>query len=150
MPRGYLVELADVLHSPIYWLGPRPGRAYELTVTRAGVYVRYLPLNVSAGTDAKYPFVATYSIPDAYRALRAAGRRRGTVMLRTHDGGEAFFARRSPKNVYLAYPHSDWEIEVFDPSPGRARRLVLGGGITHIGAIPERRAAPPEPPPPSA
>ena len=42
-------------------------------------------------------------------------------------GGVAFYTRGHPDNVYLAYPGSHYQIEVFDPSPGRAQHLVAAG-----------------------
>ena len=144
----YLDALSEALGDPIYWLGERPGFTYELTLTRVGIYVRYLPRGAYAGDPAKHTLVATYYLPGAYRALGAAGRRGGSVVLRTPGGGEAFIDQRHRKNVYLAYPHSSWEIEVFDPSPGRARRLVVGGQVRPVRA--EGQPAPPAPPAPSA
>jgi len=42
-----------------------------------------------------------------------------------HGGGIAVQSARSPKSVYVAYPGSDVQVEVYDPSPERARRLAL-------------------------
>jgi hypothetical protein len=42
--------------------------------------------------------------------------------------------------VYLAYPDSDFQVEVFDPSPARARRLVESGQIKPVGAPPQTTA----------
>jgi hypothetical protein len=35
--------------------------------------------------------------------------------------------------VYLAYPDVDLQIEVFDPTGGRARQLVTSGQIVPVG-----------------
>ena len=43
-----------------------------------------------------------------------------------------------PTNVYIAYPNSDYQIEVFDPSADAAQELVEQGAITKI----ERKRTP--------
>jgi hypothetical protein len=92
--------------------------------------------------------VATYFMPRAYQVLRQ-GRRPGSTLVPTRDGGEALIDPEHPKNVYLAYPGSGWEIEVFDPSPSRARRLAVGGNVRPVRPEP-RKTEPPAPPPPTA
>jgi hypothetical protein len=37
-----------------------------------------------------------------------------------------------PTNVYLAYPDQPFQVEVFDPTPGRALDLVLDRQIRPI------------------
>ena len=37
-----------------------------------------------------------------------------------------------PNSVYLAYPRADVEVEVFDPSAGRAHQLVSSGAIVPV------------------
>ena len=39
---------------------------------------------------------------------------------------------RFPRSVYLAYPGSNYEVEVFDPSLARARQLVTSGQIISV------------------
>jgi hypothetical protein len=39
---------------------------------------------------------------------------------------------RHPTSVYLAWPGSRYEVEVFDPSPKHALDLVLSGAIVPI------------------
>lgn len=48
-------------------------------------------------------------------------------------GGVAFYARTRPTNVYVAYPGTDVQIEVYDRSAGRAHRLVAAGRIVPVG-----------------
>jgi hypothetical protein len=45
-----------------------------------------------------------------------------------------------PTSVYLAYPESDYQIEVFDPSPTRAVELVTSGQVKQVGAPPQASA----------
>ena len=47
-------------------------------------------------------------------------------------GGLAIWSKKRPTSVYLAYPGSDYLVEVFDPSAERARELVLSGEVAPI------------------
>ena len=38
-----------------------------------------------------------------------------------------------PKSIHLAYPGSDYQVEVFDPSAAAARALVSSGQVEPIG-----------------
>ena len=40
-------------------------------------------------------------------------------------GGVAFQYKNRPTSVYLAYPGSDYQVEVYDPHAGRAGKLLL-------------------------
>ena len=42
-------------------------------------------------------------------------------------------ATKKAGDVYLAYAESDLQIEVYDPVPGRALRLVRSGAIRPVG-----------------
>ncbi len=55
-------------------------------------------------------------------------------------GGLAFQYKSRPTSVYLAYPESDYQIEVFDPSPARAVQLVVSGQVKPVGAPPQTSA----------
>jgi hypothetical protein len=48
-------------------------------------------------------------------------------------GGIAVYATNAPTNVYVAFPGSDEQIEVFDPSAKRALRLVKTGRVAPVG-----------------
>jgi len=127
-----LKKLPAVLGSPVYWLGPVAGKRYELTRTPDGrVYVRYLPARARAGTTKPYLTVATYPLPHAFAATRAAGRRPGTVMTTFPGGVVAFYSRAKPASVYVAYPGVDEQIEVFDPSP-RRNPLAVAKRVTAV------------------
>jgi hypothetical protein len=131
-PRS-LRALAQAAGHPIYWAGTQPNVKYELTqVTDGRIYIRYLPKGVPIGTKHVYPIVATYPVPNAYKAVRTAAKESGAVTFHTKRGGLAVYNQSAPKNVYLAYPGSNYQVEVFDPSPSRARQLVRSGTIRPI------------------
>ena len=54
------------------------------------------------------------------------------ALVRLTGGGLAFVDRKHPTSVYIAYPSSNLEIEVYDPSAGRARHLVTSGQIAPV------------------
>jgi hypothetical protein len=112
-----LRTLARVVPQPIYWAGPRRGALYELRRTSNGdVYVRYLPRGTPAGAPGgRYLVVATYPYRGAFAALRAVA---GGRAIRLAGGGIALAAGTS---VHLAWPGVAYQVEVYDPSPARAR-----------------------------
>jgi hypothetical protein len=48
-------------------------------------------------------------------------------------GGRGVIAKNNPNHIHLAYPGSDLQIEVFDPSAAQARQIALSGRLTPIG-----------------
>jgi hypothetical protein len=128
-----LRALAVKLGHPIYWVGSEPGRAYELTMTSdARVFVRYLPSGVKAGAkSADYTFVGTYPFNGPLHALRGLAKK-GDVSFSAPGGGLAVYAPKTPTNIYVAFPRSNVEIEVYDPSPKRARSLVASGQVQPV------------------
>jgi hypothetical protein len=128
-----LRALARAAGHPIYWAGTQPNVKYELTqVTDGRIYIRYLPKGVPIGTKHVYPIVATYPVPNAYKAVRTAAKESGAVTFRTPRSGLAVYNQSAPTNVYLAFPGSKYQVEVFDPNPSRARQLVRSGTIRPI------------------
>ena len=129
-----LRALARASGHPVYWAGPQPKVKYELTqVTDGRIYIRYLPKGVKLGDRrAAYLIVATYPVPNAYKAVRTAAKESGAVTFRTKRGGLAVYNQSAATNVYLAYPGSKYQIEVFDPNPSRARQLVRSGTVRPI------------------
>ena len=126
-----LRSLARVVGHPIYWAGPQPGYQYEVTKTADGrIYVRYLPPEVQAGdTRIGFTFVATYPQRDAFGTVRAALRNAGAKPVKAGGPGIAVTNSRLPQIVYLAYPRSDYLIEVYDRAAKRARSLVTSGQV---------------------
>jgi hypothetical protein len=130
-----LKTVATLLGHPMYWAGAKSGIIYELTRTTDGrVYIRYLPKGVKVGDQhADYLIVATYPVQNAYRAVQTAAKEKGAETFNIPNGGKALVNKSAPTNVYFAYPHTNYQIEVFDPHPGRARRLVTSGTIRPVG-----------------
>jgi hypothetical protein len=119
---------------PVYWAGAKPNVRYELTQTTDGrIYIRYLRKGVPIGDrHATYLIVATYPVKDAYKAVQTVAKESGAVSLHIPRGGLAVYNQSAPTNVYFAYPSSKFQVEVFDPKPGRARQLVRGGAIRPV------------------
>jgi len=137
-----LRTLSGTLRQQIYWAGPQPGTSYELTQASGGrIYVRYLPAGVHAGSTEALPTVGTYPLKGALAVTRRAAQSRDAVRIPVGGGGIAFYSRSSPSNVYLAFPRSSYQIEVFDPSPTRAHELVASGRIATVGSAASAGAA---------
>jgi hypothetical protein len=131
--RTQLQTLALSAGHPIYWAGPEEG-AYELTRTKDGrIYIRYLSSTSDVGDPApSYLTIGTYPTKTAFLGLRRAARREGAVSLTIDHGGMLVINRNSPKSVYFGYPGAPYQVEVYDPSPQRARALVLGNKVKPI------------------
>jgi hypothetical protein len=130
-----LGALAGDVGHPIFWAGPGTGVTYELTETSSGrIYVRYLPSGVPVGTDRSgYTIVGTYPVDDAYDVLNELARKDGESSFPAPRGGFAVFSKSTPTNIYLAYPdEKNVQIEVYDPSPKRARSLIDSGRIAPV------------------
>lgn len=118
------------LGHPIYWAGSTLGQTYELTQAWNGnVYVRYLPAGVKVGTKTPYLTVATYPVLNALAAVRRTAATSTAHTINLPDGGLAVVDDRYPRSIHLAYPNSDYQVEVFDPSATRGRQLVTSGKI---------------------
>jgi hypothetical protein len=129
-----LRSLAASSSAPVYWAGPRDGQTYELTRTTDGrVYVRYLPEDVEVG-DPRPQFltVGTYPRPNAWAELRRASREPGAVSRRLPNDGMMVFSRSRPTSVYVGFAGGRYQIEVYAPSPGSARKLVESGQIVPV------------------
>jgi len=132
-PAG-LSALAATLGHPIYWLGRKPGVTYELARTDAGaVFIRYLPSGVAPGTKRPYLTVATYPFPGALAAVKRTAARNPTGTIRLSGGGLAVVDAGYPKSIHVAYPGVPYQVEVFDPSPARARAVVSSGKVRALG-----------------
>jgi hypothetical protein len=128
-----LKALAASLGQPIYWAGTRPSTTYEFTrVPDGNVYVRYLPKGVPVGASEGYLTVSTYPVTGAFDATKAAAKGPNVVKFAVGGGGIAFYNSKKPTNVYVAYPGSDYQIEVYHPKPGEARKLVAAESIAAV------------------
>jgi hypothetical protein len=129
-----LQSLARTLKQPVYWVGPKAGHTYELTQTPSGkVYLRYLPPGVKVGAAQPYLTVATYPFPGAFASLQALTKQKDEVRIELPGGGIALVNTQYPKSIHLAYPGSDYEIEVFDPAAARVRQIVSSNQVKTIG-----------------
>jgi hypothetical protein len=132
--RGDLRALARSVGHPIYWVGPRRNFTYELIrVSKGKIIIRYLPRGVKVGTQKPYLSVATYPFPGAFRAIEALAKKDTQTSIRSPDGGLAVFDKSYPKSIHLAYPGSEYQVEVFHPSATRVRSLVSSGQVSTIG-----------------
>jgi hypothetical protein len=131
--QAQLHKLASSTNHPVYWAGKKSG-AYELTRTADGrIYIRYLPSASKVGDRApNYLTIGTYPQKHAFASIRRAAARPGAFSLKIANGGLMVFNRTTPQSVYFGYPGSNYQVEVYDPSPQQARSLVVGGQITPI------------------
>jgi hypothetical protein len=130
-----LRDLSASVGHDVYWAGsPAAGTELELTHQADGrIYVRYLTGDAQAGdARARFTTVGTYPVPAALAALRKQARQPTAVTRTLPGGGLAYLDADRPTSVYLAWPGSDYEVEVFDPSPKRALDLVLAGAIAPV------------------
>ena len=128
-----ITALAASSGHAIYWAGKQTGTTYELSeLSGGGIFVRYLPAGVKAGDPKPFPTVATYPVQGAYAAVKRIALRPGATSIKVSNGGIAVTDPAHPDSVYLAYPRADVEVEVFDPSAGRAHQLVAGGAIVPV------------------
>jgi hypothetical protein len=126
--------LSAALGHPLYWAGPRAAGRYELTRTPGGhVFVRYLPTGAAVGTSNPYLTIGTYPINGAFALTKRLSTDPTAVRVAVGHGGVAFFTRTRPTNVYVAYPGTNTQIEVYDPAPGAAQRLVGSNRIVPVG-----------------
>jgi hypothetical protein len=129
-----LRTLAGAIDTPIFWAGPRKDVTYELTRTPEGrTYVRYLPPGIKVGQQRPALTVGTYPVADAYAATAGVAKQANSVRVPI-QGGVAFYTKSHPTSVYLAFPGSDTQVEVFDPDPSRARAVVRSGQIKRVPA----------------
>jgi hypothetical protein len=127
---GGLRTLAAVIGQPIYWAGPKTGYLYELTRTQTGnVLIRYLPPAAKVGTHKPELTIATYPYQHAYEALKNVTQGR---LHRLPGGGLAVVDAKSPTSVHIAYPGINYQVEVYDPSAARSRRVAFSGGVRPV------------------
>jgi hypothetical protein len=127
-----LKSLAGSLGHPIYWAGPKKGYTYELNRDPNGnLSIRYLPPGVHAGASQSYLSVATYPFPGALAGIQRVAKQKGQRTIKLAGGGLAVFNPKIPTDLHLAYPGSNYQVEVFDPT-GKTRQLVASGRITSI------------------
>jgi hypothetical protein len=131
---GQLNAVASGIPHPVYWAGTQSASTYELTRTGDGrVYIRYLPRGTKVGTPrGDYLTIGTYPQANAFATLAATAKKQGVPTIKLAGGGLAFQDAQRPTSVYAAYPSSDYQIEVFEPSATRALKLVKAGKVAPL------------------
>jgi hypothetical protein len=129
-----LLQLATVVGHPVYWAGAEPGKKYELTITNSqNIFIRYLDPGVPIGAkDVAALTVGTYPAHDATAALQHEATKPGASTHSAPGGGFVLTNSNVPQSVYLAYPNTDYQIEVYDPDPSKALSLATSGAIVPI------------------
>lgn len=130
-----LAALESSLGHPVYWAGRRPPDELELTArTDGNVLVRYLPPGTEAGDPRqRYLTVGTYPVVDPVAALRRTANQAGAELERMGGGAVALQNPSAPGSAYLAEFGSTLQVEVYDPAPGRALKLIRSGAIGPVG-----------------
>ncbi len=118
----------------VYWLGPIPGTKYEVTRSSAGVFVRYLPKSADPSTAPASLTIATYPLKDAYKLITRA--KAGAQVVSVPGGGLGVINNVRKTSVYIAFPHVDYQIELFNPNPLAARLLATSGKLRAVGEAP--------------
>ncbi len=128
-----LRRAAAAQDTPIYWAGATQGTYLELSRPAPDrTYVRYLTGEAKAGDPKPFLTVGSYRFEDPAGALRHRGGEPGGVLATAPGGGVVYFERTDPKSVYLAYPDTEVEIEVFAPEFKEALQLVTDGRIVPV------------------
>ena len=128
-----LLDVGRSAGHPVYWAGEQEGRELELTVEPDGkIFVRYLDEGVPVGSPDRSLTIGTYPFRGAFEALEAIARQPGSVAGEAPGGGLVVGDNPRSTNVYLAFPGSDVEIEIFDPAAGGAFAIATSGGIRPI------------------
>lgn len=130
-----LRDLSALIGHEVYWAGPpRVGVKLELTHNSDGtIYLRYLSDESRVGNvRPRFTTVGTYPVPSAFAALTQEAKHPAAIVRNLPDGGLAYMNARHPTSVYIAWPGSEIEVEVFDPSPKHALDLVLSGAVAPI------------------
>ena len=129
-----LATLAAAVPQPIYWVGPRATGSYELTRTLDRVYVRYLPDGAAAGDPRPFLTIGTYTMANAYDVMKRTFATPGNEVLETPKGGIAVIDATRPTSVYVAYPDTDFQVEVYSPSASEARELAITDQVLSVTA----------------
>jgi hypothetical protein len=127
-----LAAQAAGLGTPVYWAGTLSGRTLELTSTKDGTFVRYLPAGTPVGGAGRALTVATYPLRDAYTTAMRRADVAGMTSSRTKNGGVAVWSRVQPTSVYVAFRGVPSLVEVYAPRASDARALALAGRVRPV------------------
>ena len=112
-----------------YWAGVRTGMRIELTAPDGTVFIRYLPSGEQAGSAAPALTVATYPRSNGFEEVSRAAEGADVTKLELPRGGLAVVDETTGTNVHLAYPGQPYQVEVYSPRVGEARRLVANATV---------------------
>lgn len=135
LPISQLKRTPQLQHKPVYWVGPRAGLRYEFTATPDGrTYVRYLPKGVTAGSPRPdFLTVGTYVLAHPLADLRRATHAHDAETTHLPGGGLALMDRSRPKSAFIVRPGWKAQVEVYDPTPGKAMAMILSGEVRPVG-----------------
>jgi hypothetical protein len=137
-----LATVAKNVPQPIYWVGPDAAVTYELTRSLDRTYVRYLPTGVTAGDPRPFLTIGTYAMANAYAVMKRNFGTPGNRLVDTPKGGIAVIDESRPTSVYVAYPNTDFQIEIYSPDADQAREYALGDKAQPVTATTSEATGP--------
>ena len=135
LPAAGVLNTAEALHQPVYWVGPTAGYRYQVERNPNGnVFVTYLPPGVASATNrGRFLAVGTYPVNNAFQALQTVADKAHAKQVSLPGGGIAVIGKLHANSVYVAYPKANTQIEVYAPRIAQARSLVLAGKLRPVG-----------------
>lgn len=129
-----LGNVADDVDHPVYWAGERDDTKLELTITEAGnVSVRYVARGADIGTrESPFLTVNTYPVEGGYDALLEASKMPGAETVPADSGALIVTQSDNPESAYFSFPGQGFQVEVYDPKPGRALEIVGSGVVQPV------------------
>jgi len=131
-----LTKLAGDTDHTVYWAGNKPNTRTEFERTSDGnVYIRYLPPTGDPASQRNRSLtIGSYPVGNAVAGLEVVAKRSGenTYTIRTVPGAIAVSSVNKPTSVYVAFPGSAVQVEVYDPNPAVALQTVLQGEIVPL------------------
>ena len=132
MTADQLKTVASSAGHSIYWAGPRDLKTYEVSIVGKDVYVRYLPATELVGSKTPFLTVGTYEKVDAYAGLQKAATVAGAKSGKLTGGAFVVVPADKPTSAYFAFEGHNLLMEVYDPTPGEALKLVTSGAVNPI------------------
>ncbi len=134
VPESGLLKAMKGVGYPVYWAGPRLGMEYEVSRQEDRTFVRYLPKGEEAESERKLLTVGSYKDSKALAGIRESGQEAGAILVQIDGGGSAYAEGVDATSAYMAFPGVNTQVEVFDPKPGEALRLIRSGAIVPVGS----------------
>lgn len=134
VPESGLLKAMKGVGYPVYWAGPRLGVEYEVSRQEDRVFVRYLPKGEEPESERKLLTVGSYKDSKALAGIRESGQEPGAILVQIGGGGSAYAEGVDATSAYMAFPGVNTQVEVFDPKPGEALRLIRSGAIVPVGS----------------